>query len=206
MSIRPVLISRDLVPGCVFWEIYYSVMFPVTCRYVPCDKHCVSKCLVRLWRVLYGIVVVFEWIIEPYIFGSYSKASCVHMNPWWRHHMETFPALLALCEGNLLVTGSPIEICQSTCWGFAGARYKSKHWNQKVVILTFHFHFNSLFGHLVPYKHQRRVPTILEIIHVATLERAHTHAHTHTQIHAHIHTHDCFRHGSRNRHHSIYMK
>ena len=26
-------------------------------------------------------------------------------NSWWRHQMETFAALLALCAGNLLVTG-----------------------------------------------------------------------------------------------------
>ena len=39
-------------------------------------------------------------------------------------------------------------------------------------------------------------------IYIATLVRAHIHAHTHTRIHAHIHTHDCFRHSSRNRHHS----
>ena len=26
-------------------------------------------------------------------------------NPWWRHQMETFSALLALCAGNSLVTG-----------------------------------------------------------------------------------------------------
>ena len=25
--------------------------------------------------------------------------------PWWRHQMETFSALLALCEGNSPVTG-----------------------------------------------------------------------------------------------------
>ena len=49
------------------------------------------------------------------------------------------------------------------------------------------FHFNSLFGHLVPYKHQRQVPNILEIIHVATLVRAHTHAHTHTYTHTYTH-------------------
>ena len=50
---------------------------------------------------------------------------------------------------------------------------------------SFFFHFNSLFGHLVPYKHQRQVPNNLEIIHVATLVRAHTHAHTHTRTHTH---------------------
>ena len=80
------------------------------------------------------------------------------------------------------------------------------HSVKKCAYFCSKFHFNSLFGHLVPYKHQRQVlPNILEIIHVATLVRAHTHAHTHTQIHAHIHTHDCFRHSSRNRHHSMYM-
>ena len=51
----------------------------------------------------------------------------------------------------------------------------------------FSFHFNSLFGHLVPYKHQRQVPNILEIIHVATLVRAHTRAHTHTYTHTYTH-------------------
>ena len=28
-----------------------------------------------------------------------------HMSSWWRHQMETFSTLLALCEGNLPVTG-----------------------------------------------------------------------------------------------------
>ena len=28
-----------------------------------------------------------------------------NFNTWWRHQMETFPALLALCEGNPPVTG-----------------------------------------------------------------------------------------------------
>ena len=64
--------------------------------------------------------------------------------------------------------------------------YKSVTWLE----IHFSFHFNSLFGHLVPYKHQRQVPNILEIIHVATLVRAHTnaHAHTHTRKYTHTYT------------------
>ena len=61
---------------------------------------------------------------------------------------------------------------------------------QYLICLSFSFisfHFNSLIGHLVPYKHQRQVPNILEIIHVATLVRAHTHAHTHTYTHTYTH-------------------
>ena len=37
-------------------------------------------------------------------------------NSWWRHEMETFSVLLALCEGNPLVTGgfpSPKPVTQS---------------------------------------------------------------------------------------------
>ena len=30
---------------------------------------------------------------------------CCWIISWWRHHMETFSALLALCAGNSLVTG-----------------------------------------------------------------------------------------------------
>ena len=40
---------------------------------------------------------VFSQAQHPMI-KTYSK-------PWWRHHMETFSALLALCVGNSPVTG-----------------------------------------------------------------------------------------------------
>ena len=39
---------------------------------------------------------------------AYHGSSWIY--PWWRHKMETFSALLALCEGNLPVTsGSPYK-------------------------------------------------------------------------------------------------
>ena len=41
-------------------------------------------------------------------YGSEQHFSVIHPNmaqsPWWRHQMEIFSALLALCEGNLPVT------------------------------------------------------------------------------------------------------
>ena len=37
-----------------------------------------------------------------YIYSGCNHSSC---NPWWRHQMETFSALLALCVGNSPVTG-----------------------------------------------------------------------------------------------------
>ena len=94
--------------------------------------------------------------------------------------------------------------CECTALALA----KKKHWRSQEVAycqickqkfplntyiflgaLIISFHFNSLFGHLVPYKHQRQVPNILEIILVATLVRAHTHAHTHTHKYTHTYTH-----------------
>ena len=36
---------------------------------------------------------------------STGKATNHNLNPWWRHQMETFSALLAFCAGNVPVTG-----------------------------------------------------------------------------------------------------
>ena len=47
-----------------------------------------------MWRQSNGDslkVTVSQWEMDGY--------------PWWRHHMETFSVLLALCEGNPSVTG-----------------------------------------------------------------------------------------------------
>ena len=36
---------------------------------------------------------------------NYVKKQLSSDNSWWRHQMETFSSLLALCEGNLPATG-----------------------------------------------------------------------------------------------------
>ena len=38
-------------------------------------------------------------------FVGYSGLNTIRVNPWWRHQMETIPALLAVCEGNSPVSG-----------------------------------------------------------------------------------------------------
>ena len=43
--------------------------------------------------------LIFKWVAETWLPGG------VLWLPWWRHQMETFSALLALCEGNSPVTG-----------------------------------------------------------------------------------------------------
>ena len=45
--------------------------------------------------VLYWLITMLLWVVAT---------------PWWRHQMETFPALLALCVGNSPVTGRWIPL------------------------------------------------------------------------------------------------
>ena len=41
----------------------------------------------------------------------------LHQSPWWRHQMETFSALLALCAGNSPVTGE-LPAQRPVTWSF----------------------------------------------------------------------------------------
>ena len=47
---------------------------------------------------------VLFYFIFIYLFYFYFFWS-LELSPWWRHQMETFSALLAICAGNLPVTG-----------------------------------------------------------------------------------------------------
>ena len=42
---------------------------------------------------------------KNYVSGSRFVVFCFRLVPWWRHQMETFSALLAICAGNSPVTG-----------------------------------------------------------------------------------------------------
>ena len=61
-------------------------------------------------------VAVWKWRSDfiPHFTGNYLHSCHSHhittrllpnLNPWWRHQMETFSALLALCAGNSPATG-----------------------------------------------------------------------------------------------------
>ena len=60
--------------------------------------------------------------------------------------------------------------------------YKCHTNGTQIMYTTFSFHVNSLFGHLVPYKHQRQDPNILWIIHIGTLTHTRTHTHRHMAV------------------------
>ena len=53
-------------------------------RYIPKTIHSVL-CFASFW-------LYFRWLMDP-------------CDSWWRNHMETFSALLAICAGNSPVTG-----------------------------------------------------------------------------------------------------
>ena len=70
---------------------------PVTCRQGLPEK---------LWQGLNGLtwITICQW--KCCLCIMYLKSSIVlRVGPWWRHQMETFPALLALYVGNSPVTG-----------------------------------------------------------------------------------------------------
>ena len=57
-----------------------------------------------LQKVWFWITHVLYYYQSPISLQVLAK-STANPGPWWRHQMETFSALLALCEGNPSVTG-----------------------------------------------------------------------------------------------------
>ena len=77
---------------------------------VPCceifdtkQKHLQLQCwprtyVIRVWHSLESILQFWKYLPEV----AWGRWSC---HSWWRHQMETFSVLLALCAGNSPVTG-----------------------------------------------------------------------------------------------------
>ena len=66
---------------------------------------------IRGWCNSNSIMISYDYnrfrCVESYITGNCFRSTAVHKHfaTWWRHQMETFAALLALCGGNSPVTG-----------------------------------------------------------------------------------------------------
>ena len=68
-------------------------------------RTCTGSCYAKIWRI--------KTILHPPFPSSTSQPGCAlsyysdltMSQSWWRHQMETFFALLALCEGNSPVNG-----------------------------------------------------------------------------------------------------
>ena len=104
---------------------------------------CEAKCLyLRLCKTLWSLKLTKYMLLWSY----YEKAWAFVLNViiqmmdgqmetciWWHHQMETFSALLALCEGKFLVTGEfpsqrPVTQSFDVFFGLCLNKWLSKQW------------------------------------------------------------------------------
>ena len=70
-----------------YWTFHWNLsVFFVLTKYLQWSTLCRSP------------VTFIRWFVCPWVAMDQTP-------PWWRHQMETFSALLVLCEGNSLITG-----------------------------------------------------------------------------------------------------
>ena len=106
--------------GCVHLEIlvhvtgdvvvFVYVLLPLW-RHYPCMAVYSPRNAVSTWCLWPVIILLQIWCMKLHhaaCLRSFDRNYCGRMAPnmaWWRHQMETFSALLALCAGNSPVTG-----------------------------------------------------------------------------------------------------
>ena len=78
------------------WSLMFCLMLDCLNKQSSCQWFTTPWC--PLWR--HCSVISFHGYVFIYPFSSE-----LHPWAWWRHQMETFSALLAICAGNSLVTG-----------------------------------------------------------------------------------------------------
>ena len=64
-------------------------------KYMIWDR---ESCMVCLWKIASAFFQIFVMFLSL----LYSLGRVIMHLPWWRHRMEIFPALLAICAGNCL--------------------------------------------------------------------------------------------------------
>ena len=84
----------EIPKGCAIYAWKYSVKLQCT------DKHvCIH--IARHFRINFDLTNICLIYSDLNVVVTVPYKCCT----WWRHQMETFSALLALCEGNPPVTG-----------------------------------------------------------------------------------------------------
>ena len=79
-----------LCSECITWQ-------STTCSCLHWNNNKADKLILH--------VKYIEAPMFPFIIYKKTKNNARTKTPWWRHQMETFSALLALCAGNSPVTG-----------------------------------------------------------------------------------------------------
>ena len=88
-------------------RLYHGMVYSPCCHSEPFCKYClICTYCYPSWRPCFMHVIkqrIRDCAHNANTIGShYNMANC---NTWWRHQMETFSALLAICAGNSPVTG-----------------------------------------------------------------------------------------------------
>ena len=94
--------------------------------------------------------------IDSLVFHTWNKSYHDDFDSWWRHQIETFPALLPLCEGHPPVTGEvsfdlrlKLHAFMYTNW-LSWNVHNSHHSNSQIPVLC---PFNSTMNDLFATKH-----------------------------------------------------
>ena len=119
----------------------FYVDFGMSQTKVNTCKDCPHKAI--FYDILTSIVKIYQRITKGY---KWLTLICVpDPRPWWRHQMETFPVLLALCAGNSPVTGEFPS--QRPAWwasGFPGNLQQCTPWSFVIHICIIYYYVTLL--------------------------------------------------------------
>ena len=87
----------SLLFGSAELDLELFQIFFITMKFI-----CIAKCLYVLPFICKSLLTLFVYVPATLNSDVIVHNSCMS---WWRHHMETFSALLALCAMNKPVTG-----------------------------------------------------------------------------------------------------
>ena len=120
-----------------------------------------------LLHVLYGCIIGTVAIIKSSLFllsnpQGYDNNRPVLSLTWWRHEMETFSALLALCERNPPVTGGfPSQRPETRSFGVFFNLHLNKRLRKQSRSMWFGTPPCSLWGHCNETKHSKALTICL---------------------------------------------
>ena len=98
---------------------------------------------------------VFAWMDVAYIIAAL---------PWWRHHMKTFSALLAICAGNSPVTGEfPAQRPVTRSFDVSFDLRLNKRLNKQSWGWQFETQSRPLWGHRK--HHEKHIVCMFEFLH-----------------------------------------
>ena len=97
-----------LKANILWWDLWIKIHIAISILFIKCQLNIAivlvflhSHIAFQIWNINISFILIttiFDIWIQPLFPFSLNLA-----NTWWRHQMETFSTLLAICAGNLLV-------------------------------------------------------------------------------------------------------